>query len=102
MEYLFTYGTLKNEQVQHYIFHRTLEGQSDSLPGFKRLENVVYDRYPLVINTDNPNDTVEGVAYKVSLDELMQADVYETKAYKRIKMSLKSGISAWVYVENSN
>ncbi|WP_190810747.1 gamma-glutamylcyclotransferase family protein [Flagellimonas sp. S3867] len=102
MEHLFTYGTLQDVQVQQYIFQRTLEGQSDSLPGFKRLENAVYDRYPLVIRTGNPQDFVEGMVYKVSQEELGKADVYETNAYKRIKMSLISGISAWVYIENSH
>lgn len=102
MEYLFTYGTLQDVQVQQYIFQRILKGQPDSLPGFKRFENAVYGRYALVAQTNNPEDEVEGMAYEVSFEELGKADVYETSAYQRIKMTLISGISAWVYVENSH
>ncbi|MGW9684980.1 gamma-glutamylcyclotransferase family protein [Flagellimonas sp. 2504JD1-5] len=102
MEYLFTYGTLQDNQVQHYIFQRSLEGQPDSLPGFKRFENAVYGRYAIVVQTNKPEDKVEGKAYEVSLEELSKADIYETNAYKRVKMRLTSGISAWVYVENSH
>lgn len=102
MEYLFTYGTLQDVQVQHYIFQRKLKGQPDTLPGFKRLENVVYDRYPLVIKTGHLQETVEGTVYEVSEEELHKADVYETSAYHRVKLSLLSGKSAWVYIENSH
>ncbi|WP_420603110.1 gamma-glutamylcyclotransferase family protein [Flagellimonas sp.] len=102
MEHLFTYGTLQDNQVQQYIFNRVLEGQSDSLPGFKRVENAVYDRYLLAVKTNRPEDKVEGKVYKVSLEELNKADIYETNAYQRVKMILTSGISAWVYVESLN
>ncbi len=102
MEYLFTYGTLQDEQVQQYIFNRTLFGKRDFLPGFKRMENAVYGRYPLVLQTHDPADYVEGKVYELTEPELKKADVYETAAYKRMKMPLRSGVSAWVYVENSH
>ena len=101
MELLFTYGTLQDEQVQHYLFGRTLQGSKDHLLGFKRLENVVYDRYPMVIRTENEEDTVLGMAYEVSVSDLQKADIYETAAYKREKFVLRSGKEAWVYLENS-
>ena len=101
MEYLFTYGTLQDLQVQEYIFGRTLEGKSDFLLGFKRFENAVYDRYPLVIQTQNVEDKVEGMVYEVSVDDLKKADIYETSAYKRERFQLESGTVAWLYIENS-
>ncbi|MGX1931339.1 gamma-glutamylcyclotransferase family protein [Flagellimonas sp. 2504JD4-2] len=102
MEYLFTYGTLQDIQVQQYIFQRKLKGQPDSLRGFKRMDNAVYGRYPLVVRTNNPQNTVEGQVYEVSMEELSKADIYETSAYSRIKLTLESGIEAWVYLENSD
>ncbi|WP_036381920.1 gamma-glutamylcyclotransferase family protein [Muricauda sp. MAR_2010_75] len=101
MEYLFTYGTLQDLQVQEYIFGRILDGKSDFLFGFKRFENAVYGRYPLVLHTQNGEDKVEGMVYEVSMADLKKADIYETSAYKREKFHLESGVVAWVYIENS-
>ncbi|WP_420401812.1 gamma-glutamylcyclotransferase family protein [Flagellimonas sp.] len=102
MEHLFTYGTLQDLQVQQYIFGRILTGKSDFLPGFKKMENAVYDRYPLVIQSGNPKDTVQGMVYEVTSLDLAKSDIYETSAYKREKVMLESGIEAWLYVKNSN
>lgn len=102
MEYLFTYGTLQDQQVQEYIFGRVLVGKPDFLLGFKRFENAVYGRYPLVLQTQNLEDKVHGKVYELTILELKKADIYETSAYKREKFALESGGEAWVYVENSN
>ncbi|NVN16734.1 gamma-glutamylcyclotransferase [Muricauda sp. HICW] len=102
MDYLFSYGTLQDHQVQQYIFGRLLHGKADVALGFKKLENAVYGRYPLVINTNNPEDKVVGVAYEVNEVDLKKADIYETNAYKRQKFPLESGDEAWIYIENSN
>lgn len=101
MGYLFTYGTLQDPQVQQYIFGRTLKGESDFISGFKKLENAVYNRYPLVIRTNDKNDSVPGMVYEVNDIDLAKADIYETTAYKREVFQLSSGLMAWLYVENS-
>lgn len=102
MEYLFSYGTLQDLQVQEQIFGRLLKGKRDSALGFKKMENAVYGRYPLVINTNNPEDKVAGMAYEMDQADLKKADIYETSAYKRQKFPLESGDEAWIYIENSN
>ncbi|WP_421810632.1 gamma-glutamylcyclotransferase family protein [Flagellimonas sp.] len=101
MAYLFTYGTLQDLQVQQYVFGRILDGQPDFLLGFKKMENAVYGRYPLVIQTGKIEDKVEGKVYEVSEIDLKKADIYETSAYSRKIFPLESGLQAWVYVENS-
>ncbi|MCB0373410.1 MAG: gamma-glutamylcyclotransferase [Muricauda sp.] len=101
MEYLFTYGTLQDLQVQEYIFGRILKGVPDAIHGFKKMENAVYGRYPLVLRTNNLQDKVEGQVYEVTETDLKKADIYETSAYKREQFPLESGGTAWVYVENS-
>ncbi|WP_165395264.1 gamma-glutamylcyclotransferase family protein [Flagellimonas allohymeniacidonis] len=102
MDYLFTYGTLQDAQVQIYVFGKPLIGSIDVLTGFQKTDAAVYQRYPLVIKTNQQEHEVEGVAYEVSEIDLKKADIYETSAYKREKFQLKSGKWAWVYVENSN
>ncbi|MBR9853184.1 MAG: gamma-glutamylcyclotransferase [Algicola sp.] len=102
MEYLFSYGTLQDPQVQKYVFGRLLPGKKNALLGFKKIENAIYGRYPLVIATDDPKDKVIGMVYKVNESDLKKADIYETSAYKREKFSLESGLRAWMYIENSN
>lgn len=101
MEHLFTYGTLQDLQVQEYVFGRILVGQPDFLFGFKKFENAVYGRYPLVLQTKNGEDKVAGTVYEVSEVDLKKADIYETSAYKRERFHLESGAVAWVYIENS-
>ncbi|MDF0707781.1 gamma-glutamylcyclotransferase family protein [Flagellimonas okinawensis] len=102
MEYLFSYGTLQDLQVQEYIFGRLLKGKTDMVLGFRKLDNAVYGRYPLVIKTNDPKDKVPGMAYEVNADDLKKADIYETSAYKRQKFPLESGAEAWIYIENSH
>jgi len=102
LEYLFSYGTLQDLQVQQYIFGRLLQGKADAALGFKKLENAVYGKYPLIINTNNPKDKVAGIAYEMTKADLKKADIYETSAYKRQKFPLESGDEAWIYIKNSN
>ncbi|MBO6531787.1 MAG: gamma-glutamylcyclotransferase [Muricauda sp.] len=102
MEYLFSYGTLQDPQVQESVFGRWLNGKTDAVTGFQKMENAVYGRYPIVAHTGNPKHKVKGMAYEVSAVDLKKADRYETEAYKRELFTLESGAKAWIYVENSN
>jgi gamma-glutamylcyclotransferase (GGCT)/AIG2-like uncharacterized protein YtfP len=101
LEYLFTYGTLQEKQVQQDVFGHLVEGHPDALLGFKKMENAVYGQYPLVMRTADAKDKVKGTVYKVTITDLEKADVYESNAYKREKFPLESGLEAWVYIENS-
>lgn len=87
--------------MQTYIFGRTLNGEKDALLGYKKIDGAVYGRYPLITKTEDQGDEVKGFAYEVSINDLKKADIYETSAYTRKKITLKSGKQAWVYVENS-
>ena len=107
-ENLFSYGTLRYENVQLTTFGRKLTGQVDSLPGYCLKKVKITD--PEVIATSgedvhsiihfsgNPDDQVQGMIFHVSLEELQAADTYEVSDYKRIKVKLSSGRLAWVYV----
>jgi len=44
------------------------------------------------------NDIVDRTALEITDEELLLADEYEPKNYKRIKVMLESGKKAWIYV----
>ncbi len=107
-EKLFSYGTLRYESVQLASFGRKLEGQADILPGFALSMVKINDphvvatsgeaEHPIIKHTGNHADKVEGMVFVISAEELVRADSYEVDDYKRIKVQLASGDSAWVYV----
>ena len=107
MENLFSYGTLQSEKIQLDLFGRMLQGQPDRLSGYKKelikiKVNPGIEEHVTIIYTGDGSDGIEGTIFSLTKDELRKADEYETKAYKRIKALLRSGLSAWVYVKNDN
>ena len=107
-ENLFSYGTLRYENVQLTTFGRKLIGQADSLPGYylKQVEikdpEVIAksgeDVHSIIHFSGNFQDQIPGMVYKISQKELEEADRYEVADYKRVEVKLCSGIFAWVYV----
>ena len=49
-------------------------------------------------STDN-KDVVDGMAFEITQEDLRLADGYEPDGYKRIKVELRSGKAAWVYMQ---
>jgi hypothetical protein len=109
IQLLFSYGTLQLESVQLATFGRLLVGKADGLPGFEQSlvkiedESVVATsgktNHPIVRFTGRSSDIVYGTAFEVTERELQNADAYEVSAYKRISVTLLSGVRAWVYVD---
>ena len=107
-EWLFSYGTLQQENVQLSTFGRLLDGRADALPGFRRkmvritdpgvLAKSGHDMHPIVAPSGDPADEIEGVVFQVTPAELGRADLYEVSDYRRVAVTLKSGLTAWVYV----
>lgn len=107
-EKLFSYGTLRYEAVQLSTFGRKLNGSADILSGYKLSQLQITDPdvvatsgeaiHPILITTDNEIDKVDGIVFDVTLKELELADLYEVAEYKRVSVTLHSGIRAWVYV----
>lgn len=106
-ERLFSYGTLQLEQVQLATFGRRLAGSADTLSGYRlgtvaiASDDVVaisgIATHPIVHATGNPLDLVAGMVFEVSPAELAQADAYEADDYQRVRVTLSSGLRAWVY-----
>jgi hypothetical protein len=106
---LFSYGTLQEKEVQMATFGRELTGREDALPGYTlgkveiRDPAVVASRgethYANILPSSDPNESVSGVVFDITEQELVAADKYEEDAdYCRILVSLKSGDQAWVYL----
>lgn len=108
-DHLFSYGTLRLESVQLSTFGRQLEGTPDALPGFSQSMVEITDpavvatsgetHHPIVKYTGHPSDLVAGTVFSVTPQELANADTYEVAAYRRVNVTLQSGLQAWVYVD---
>jgi gamma-glutamylcyclotransferase (GGCT)/AIG2-like uncharacterized protein YtfP len=107
-ELLFSYGTLRQRDVQLTTFGRVLEGHDDAIVGY-RLEYVTItdphviaasgsDRHPILRASNQPHAEVNGTVFAISDVELAAADEYEVDDYARVRVPLRSGAEAWVYV----
>ena len=56
-------------------------------------------RYLVIEKAINKESKIEGIVYELQDNEFLKVDLYEGEAYKKIKVGLKSGKSAWVYVK---
>ncbi len=105
---LFSYGTLQDPAVQQANFGRLLTGTADRLTGFVIGEIEITDpeviaesglTHHLILHpSGDPADIVDGTVFRITEDELAAADVYEAEDYRRIEVSLASGLVAWVYI----
>lgn len=107
-ELLFSYGTLRQRDVQLTTFGRELAGREDAIVGY-HLDHVTItdphviatsgsDRHPILRPTDRPGAEVQGTVFAISEAELAAADEYEVDDYRRVLVPLRSGAQAWVYV----
>jgi gamma-glutamylcyclotransferase (GGCT)/AIG2-like uncharacterized protein YtfP len=93
---LFVYGTLQIPTVQQVVFGRSIMGLPDTLPGFRKSEiNLEGHIYPIAVR--DADSQIDGLLLELTSDELARGDEYETSAYDRVRVRLKSGIEAWVY-----
>ena len=107
--HLFSYGTLQLDSVQLATFGRLLDGVDDTMPGYRTDMLEITDPevlktsgeffHPVVSPSDNPADRVAGRLFTITAEELAHADRYEVSDYKRVLVTLASGLDAWVYVK---
>jgi gamma-glutamylcyclotransferase (GGCT)/AIG2-like uncharacterized protein YtfP len=107
-ELLFSYGTLRQREVQLTTFGRELNGHDDAIVGYE-LDWVTItdphviatsgsDRHPILKPSDRLGAAVEGTVFTITEGELAAADEYEVDDYRRVLVPLRSGGQAWVYV----
>ncbi|HUR66385.1 MAG TPA: gamma-glutamylcyclotransferase family protein [Chitinophagaceae bacterium] len=107
-EYLFSYGTLQYEKTQLEIFGKVLLGTPDILDGYKLFTIEIRDPIFLargearsqstLVRTNYLADHVEGTVFEINREELQLTDKYEPGNYQRIKVALRSGKEAWIYM----
>lgn len=96
MEHLFVYGTLQSAEVQRRVIGRAVTGTRDTLDGFMKSRVAMGDGiFPLIVPQHGAS--VEGLVLEVTEDDLRRMDIYETSAYRRIWVKLRSGLESWVY-----
>jgi gamma-glutamylcyclotransferase (GGCT)/AIG2-like uncharacterized protein YtfP len=96
-EILFTYGSLQWREVQLRIIGREVPMTADVLGGYRAEPRTFSDgTYPILLREEGGR--IEGKIMHITPPELARIDQYETDAYDRIRVTLESGLEAWVYV----
>ena len=108
MGLLFSFGTLRQPDVQVAVFGHTLEGQPEQLPGFRLTTVAITDpevvrisgsaQHPMLERSGTRSDVVQGVVFDVTEEELAAADAYEDDCYARSAVRRLTGRQAWVYL----
>lgn len=110
MARLFSYGTLRQAEVQMATFGRLLDGTEDALAGVALTPSRIDDpriaqergrTHNVNLAFDSgPESKVEGMVFELTDSELAVADAYEAlDGYRRREVELVSGLRAWVYVD---
>lgn len=95
-ERLFVYGTLMKSDVQKSVVGREITGEPDILKGFTvKTVCLEGEYYPMIFLSKN--ECVEGIIIELDEQELNRTDAYEGSEYKRDRVTMVSGITAWVY-----
>jgi gamma-glutamylcyclotransferase (GGCT)/AIG2-like uncharacterized protein YtfP len=102
MQKLFTYGTLQNDEIQESLFGRILQGTPETLIGYTLKEIQIEEEfgivhYPIIVETHQSEDTISGIVYEITTNDLHQADLYEGLHYKRVEVHLQSNETVWAY-----
>jgi gamma-glutamylcyclotransferase (GGCT)/AIG2-like uncharacterized protein YtfP len=106
---LFSYGTLRLDEVQLATFGRRMPMRPATLTGYVLDTLAILDphvvavsgsaEHPFARATGEPSDVVDGVVLELADGDLAAADRYEVDDYRRVKVILASGETAWLYVD---
>jgi hypothetical protein len=105
---IFSYGTLRDPDVQQALYGRHVPEEADGLTGFVRSlipitnEEVVRvsgaTHHPVLRASGDAADRIAGAALLLTDEELRITDDYEGADYRRIDATLDSGRTAFLYV----
>lgn len=108
MPLLFSYGTLRQREVQLNTFGRVLDGHADAIVGYELdyltitdprvIATSGSDRHPILRPSPFAGAEVPGTVFTITEGELAAADEYEVDDYRRVLVPLRTGEQAWVYV----
>lgn len=105
---LFSYGTLRQENVQLATFGRRIAGRPDALAGFALSPMTITDAAAIAASGSSVHTIarpsreaaapIPGLIFDLRPDEIEAADRYESGPIRRIRARLVSGEEAFVYV----
>lgn len=108
---VFSYGTLRLSGVQQALYAREVPTVADALPGYRIdwllitdaevIRTSGADRHP-ILRRGVPGDRVEGAYLELSDAELAATDSYEVADYVRRRVTLASGVDAFVYLADED
>ena len=110
-QWLFSYGTLRQPEVQRELFGRVVESVPDVLPGYRLDLLPILDAQVIALSGSDVHpilrrgvreDEVVGSALRLAAQDLTRADSYEVSDYVRIAVVLQSGKRAFVYVHRDD
>jgi hypothetical protein len=111
MPWLFSYGTLRQREVQVANFGRELTGRPDELVGYTQTMVKITDArvvelsgsewHPIIAPSADPAASVAGTVFEITESELAAADDYEVDDYIRVEATLASGTDAFVYLDKN-
>ncbi|WP_251450579.1 gamma-glutamylcyclotransferase family protein [Microbacterium sp. Marseille-Q6648] len=106
---LFSYGSLRDPEVQRGTFGRVVRTEGDVLPGYtvdyaevedhREIDDATPRIVPVVRETGSSLDKVVGSVLHLDEDELDACDEYQASLYRRARVVLASGRAAWVYLD---
>ncbi len=97
-EKIFVYGTLQQPEVQIKVIGRVVKSTPDILLGFRKSTIEINSNiYPIIEEDSNSDEEINGLVLDIEEEDLKNLDEYETNAYRREKVTLKSGLLVWVY-----
>ncbi len=104
---VFSYGTLRQPEVQRSLYGREVPTVADTLTGYRIEWLDIADadviatsgsaRHP-ILRRGVPTDSVSGACLQLDAAELAATDDYEVADYRRREVTLASGTTAWVYL----
>lgn len=92
VEYLFVYGTLKLPEMQQHLVGRIIPGTPATLHGYHSYYQL---DYPVAL--PQPGSSIKGLLLEITAAELARFDEYEGDTYQRVRVTLDSGLQAWLY-----
>ena len=94
---MFVYGSLLDAKLRLNVLGHSIEGKSDILEDYIVDTHSVLTAYPTIIKLEG--GFVNGKIFKVNKSDIENLDSYESLYYKKVEVTLKSGVMSLVYIE---
>jgi len=97
-EKLFVYGTLQQPGVQKRVIKRVAKSTPDTLLRFRKSTvKIDGETYQIIEEDPDSDEKIDGLVLDIEKEDFKKIDEYETCAFRRERVTLKSGLTAWAY-----